>query len=297
MHRWHFQLLFRWLVPVFVFVVALCAVVARQKVVGAGLSFFDDGTYADFAVARNLIEKHAYALYPEQPAPAVRDVLCRLTIALTAIVTGDEGAAAYILGAVFSLMTILLCLRLSHLLFPFPPFIMYSAVLLILAPSLLLNTVDQPSLAMSSALFIAACLFHVEGLSERHTPLPMRSALLVGLLMWIQLEFFMLWIVFFVHAIIMNRLNRARSISTAFVVTRGLTGAFLLALCVFPLIAWNFSVIQVPWPQVIGAPFVMDTWLSAGPGEAVRTYFSLAGGALPAGVFKTLRHAIPVRPV
>ena len=279
MHRWPSQFSFRWLVPVFVLVVALCAVVVRQKVLGPGLSCFDDGTYADFAVARNLIEKHAYALYPEQPAPAGRDVLCRLTIALTAIVTGDESAAAYILGAVFSLMTVLFCLRLSRLLFPFPPFILYSTVLLILAPSLLLNTVDQPSLAMSSALFIAACLFHVEGLSERHMPLPMRSALLVGLLMWIQLEFFMLWIVFFAHAIIMNRLNRARSINTAMVVTRGLTGAFLLALCVFPLIAWNVSVIQVPWPQAIGAPFVMDTWLSAGPGEAVRTYFSLAGGA------------------
>ena len=281
MYRGHFQLLFRWLVPVFVLVVALCAVVAQRKVVDAGLPFFDDGTYADFAVARNLIEKQAYALYPEQPAPAVRDVLCRLTIALTALVTGDEGAAAYILGAVFSLMTILICLRLSRLLFPFPPFVMYSAALLILAPSLLLNAVDQPSLAMSSAFFIAACLFHVEGLSERHMPLPMRSALLVGLLMWIQLEFFLLWIVFFVHAIVMNRLNRVRSINTAFVVTRGLTGAFLLALCVFPLIAWNFSVIQVPWPQAIGAPFAMDAWLSAGPGEAVRTYFSLAGGALP----------------
>ena len=281
MRRWHFQLLFRWLVPVFVFVVALCAVVVRQKTVGADLSFLDDGTYADLAVARNLIEKQAYALYPEQPAPAVRHALCRLTLALIALITRDEGTAAYLLGAVFSLMTILFCLRLSHLLFPFPPFIMYSAVLLILAPSLLLNTVDQPSRAMSSALFLAACLFHVEGLSERHPPLPMRSALLVGLLMWIQLEFFLLWMVFFIHAIVINRLRRARSINLAFVVTRGLTGAFLLALCVFPLIAWNFSVIQVPWPQAVGAPFVMDTWLSAGPREAVRTYFSLASGALP----------------
>jgi hypothetical protein len=286
MHRWHFQRLFRWLVPVFVFVLALCAVVARQKSVGAGLSFLDDRTYADFAVARNLVEKQAYELYPEQPAPAVHDVLWRLAVAVTTIVTNDEGAAAYILGAVFSLVTILVCLRLSHLLFPFPPFILYSAVLLILAPSLLLTTVDQPSLAMSTALFISACLFHVEGLSERRTPLPMRVALLVGLLMWVQLEFFILWIVFFVHALVMNALNRDRSTNTAFVVTRGLTGALLLALCLFPLLAWNFSVIQVPWPQVVGAPFVMDTWLSAGPAEAIRSYFSLAGGAVPVAFSK-----------
>jgi hypothetical protein len=286
MLRRQFQRLFRWLVPVFVFVVAFYAVVARQEAVGAGLSFLDDRAYADFAVARNLIEKQAYALYPGQPAPAVRDTLWRLAVAFTALVTGDEGAAARILGAVFSLMTILLCLRLSRLLFPFPPFVMYSAVLLILAPSLLLTAVDQPSLAMSTALFIAACLFHVEGLSERRTPLPMRSALLVGLLMWIQFEFFLLWIAFFAHAIVLNMLNRARSINTAFVATRGLTGAFLLALCVFPLLAWNFSVIQVPWPRIIGAPFAMDTWLSAGPGEAVRTYFSLASGALPVAFSK-----------
>jgi hypothetical protein len=159
---------------------------------------------------------------------------------------------------------------------------MYSAILLILAPFLLLTIVDQPSLAMSTALCTAACRFHVEGLSERQMPLPMRSALLVGLLMWIHLEFFFIWIVFMVHAIILNRLDRARSIHSTFVVTRGLTGAFFLALCVFPLVAWNIHVIKVPWPQVIGAPSVMDTWLSVGLGKSVRTYFSLAGSALPA---------------
>lgn len=286
MHRWHFQRLFRWLVPVFVFIVALCAVVARQKAAGAGLSFLNDCTYADFAVARSVVEKQAYALYPEQATPAVHNVLWRLAVALTTVATGDEGAAAYILGAVFSLVTILICLRLSYLLFPFPPFIMYSAVLLILAPSLLLTAVDQPSLAMSTALFITACLFHVEGLSERRTPLPIRSALLVGLLMWIQLEFLILWIVFFVHAIAMNAFNRERSTSTVFVVTRGLTGVFLLALCVFPLLAWNFIVIQVPWPQVVGAPFVMDKWISAGLVEAIRSYFSLARDAFPVAFSK-----------
>ena len=143
MHRRPFQHIFRWLVPVIVFAVTLCIVVAWQKAVGVGLSFLDDRTYADFAVARNLIEKQTYALYPEQPAPAVRDVLWRIAVALTALVTGDEGVAAYVLGSGFSLMTILLCLRLSYLLFPFPPFVMYSAVLLILAPSLLLTTVDS----------------------------------------------------------------------------------------------------------------------------------------------------------
>jgi hypothetical protein len=291
MHRWHFQRLFRWLVPVFVFAVALCVMVARQKTAGAGLSFLNDRTYADFAVARSMVEEHAYALCPDQAAPAVHDVLWRLAVAATTLATGDEGASAYILGAVFSLVTILICLRLSHLLFPFPPFIMYSAVLLILSPSLLMTSVDEPSLAMSTALVIAACLFHVEGLSERRTPLPMRSALLVGLLMWVHLEFFILWIVFFIHAIVMNVFNRDRSVTTAFVVTRGLTGAFLLALCMFPLLAWNFSVLQVPWPQVVGAPFVMDTWLSAGPVEAIRSYFSLARSAFPSAF--SLLYATP----
>jgi hypothetical protein len=288
MHGWSFQRLIRWFVPVFVFAAAFCVVVARQKAAGAGLfSFLDDRTYADCAVARNLIEKHSYALYPGQPAPATRHVLWRLTVALPAMITGNEGATARFLGAVFSLMTILCCLRLSHLLFPFPPFVLYSAVLLVLAPALLLITVDQPPWAMSTALFTAACLFHVEGLSDRQSPLPMRSAMLVGLLMWMQIEFLLLWMVFFAHAIVVNRLDRERPIRMAFVVTRGLTGVFLLALSVFPLLAWNFSVIRVPWPQVIGAPSVMDTWLTAGVGKSVRTYFSLAGGALP-GAFSKL---------
>ena len=281
MHRWHFQRLFRWFVPVFVFAVALCAVIARQKAAGAGLSFLDDGAYADFAVARNMVESQAYALYPEQSAPAVHNVLWRLAVAAMTVVTGGECKAAYILGAVCSLVTILICLRLSHLLFPFPPFIVYSAVLLILAPSFLLNTVDQPSLAMSTMLFIAACLFHVEGLSDRRTPLPMRLALLVGLLASIHLEFVILWLVFLVHAVVMNVFSRDRSTSTAFVVTRGLTGIFIIALCLFPLVAWNLDVIQVPWPQVVGAPFVMDNWVAEGPVVAIGSYCSSVRDAIP----------------
>jgi len=241
-------------------------------------------------------EKQAYALYRSRRRRRCTTWLWRLAVALTTVITGNEGTAAYILGAVFSLVTILMCLRLSHLLFPFPSIHRVFGGSSHPCTVLLLTAVDQPSLAMSTTLFIAACLFHVEGLSERRTPLPMRSALLVGLLMWIHLEFFILWIVFFVHAIVMNVFNHERSTSTAFVVTRGLTGAFLLALCMFPLLAWNFSVIQVPWPQVVGAPFVMDTWLSAGPVEAIRSYLSLAG--VPSrwrSRNSTPRHSCPAR--
>ena len=274
MHRWHFQRLFRWFIPVFFFAVALCVVIARQKSSGVGLSFQDDGVYADFAVARNVVENQVYALHPDQAAPGVRNVLWRFLLAAVMLVSGGEREAAYILGAVFSLLTILLCLRLSHLLFPFPPFIIYAAVLLILAPSFLLTAMDRPSLSMLTAILTAACLFHVEGLTERRSPLPMRSAVLVGLLAMNHLEFLIVWIVFFIHALVMNLFGRERSNSAAFVVTRALTGVFIIVLCLFPLIAWNLSVIQVPWPQVVGAPFVMDCWVSEGPLAAIQSYFS-----------------------
>ncbi len=277
MHRWHFQRLFRWLIPVFFFVVALCVVLVWQKSSGVGLTFLDDGVYADFAVARNVIEHQVYGLHPDQAAPGVRNVLWRFLLAAMMLVSGGARESAYILGAVFSLLTILLCLRWSHLLFPFPPFILYSAVLIILAPSFLMTAMDRPSLSMSTALLTAACLFHVEGLTDRRSPLPIGSAVLVGLLAMNHLEFVILWMVFFIHALVMSLFGRERSNGAAFVVTRALTGVFIIVLCLFPLIARNLSVLQVPWPQGVGAPFVMDRWLSDGPLEAIRSYFFSVG--------------------
>jgi hypothetical protein len=283
MHRWRFQWLVRWLIPTFTFVVAVCAVVIRQKASSAGLAFLDDSVYRSLSVARALLENQVYAFQGGERIPAVQDALWRVLLAVVGGLSGDLGGASYLLGAACGMVTLLICFRLARLLFPFPPYILYSSILLIAAPRLLADAVDGTPAALATMLVTAACLLHIEGLSERGAPLPMAAAWLCGILMWIRIEFGLLWLVFSVHAFILSFTRSHKENPVFLAVTRSLTGVLILALCMFPLLAWNFEVIRVPWPQAAGAPFTLDVWLSATPAQVLGSYFGMAGnGILPA---------------
>lgn len=281
MHRWRFQRLFRWLVPSLALVVSLCALVIEQKASGGGLSFVQDTAYANLAVARTLADDGVYGYQPNEPIPVVKDSLWRLLLALVGGLAGDYVAMAYVFGALSALITLLLCLRMARLLFPFPPFMLYSSILLIVAPSLLTDALSGASTALATALVTAACLLHIEGLSERRSPLPMSSAILVGLLMWIRLEFALLWLVFWLHAVVFSFFRNRNENPVLFVMTKGLAGLMILALCFVPVMAWNFRVVRVPWPQTLGAPFAADAWASSPPVKVLKSYLSLSLSTMP----------------
>lgn len=276
MHRWHFQKLFRWLIPALVFGVALCAVVLEQKASGGGLDFPDDAAYRNLAVARTVVDTQTYALQPGEAIPAVRDVLWRVLLALVGWSAGSYLTAAYLLGALFSLITVMLCLRMTRLLFPFPPFILYTSTLLIIAPGLLVGAVDGTPTAFAATLATAATLLHIEGLSNRRSPLPMLSAVLVGVLMWIRVEFGLLWAVFYLHAQLAALYGRRKDGTVGLVALRGITGSLILAMFVFPLVAWNLHVVRVPWPQAMGAPMTADALAALTPAAGFQQYRVLA---------------------
>lgn len=280
MHRWHFQRLFRWLVPTLVFIVLLCLLVSKQKAAGGGLTFLDDAAYGNMSVARTLVEDAEYGLSAGHRMPAVRDTLWNLLLALVALIFRDPAPAAYFLGAVLALSTMLISMRLARLLFPFPPFVVYTAVLLILSPGFLVSGVSGTSAALATMLATAAVMLHVEGLFEKKSPLPVGCALLVGLLMWIRVEFVLLWIVFSVHALCVSFLRRSRETGPVFVITRAMTGALVLVFCLFPLVAWNYQVVMVPWPQAMGAPLTMDAMAAAG-GSIASVYGDMVASNIP----------------
>ena len=289
MHRWHFQRFFRWLVPALVFCVALCAVVVEQKASGGGLDFPADDAYRNLAVAQTLVAEHTYALQADAAIPAVRDVLWRTLVAAVGWATGSYLTASYLMGALLGLITLLLCLRLARLLFPFPPFILYSSVLLILSPGLLSGCVDGTSHALTTTLVTAAILLHVEGLIGHRSPLSVACLLMVGLLVLIRIEFAFLWLVFFLHALIISISERREDDTTAFLILRSITGWLILALFLFPLMAWNLRVVRVPWPQAVGAPMTADAWADAGGGEMFGRYAGLALSGMK-GAFGFMHH-------
>jgi len=289
MHRWYFQRLFRWLIPALLFLVALCALVIEQKASGGGLDFPKDDAYRSLAVARTLVVQQVYGLGDRPAMPAVRDALWYVSVAITGLCTGSYTTAAYLLGAIFGLVTLVIYIRITRLLFPFPPFIMYTAVLLIVASGLLISSIDGTSQALATFLVSALILLHLEGLSERKLPLPLIMAVLVGLLVWIRIEFALLWIVLVIHGMFVCRGRSDKESATAFTITRGLTGMMLLALFLFPLLAWNLHVLDVPWPQSIDAPMTMDAWTS--PADAFHQYLGLVKVGIR-GAYTHL-HSIP----
>lgn len=263
-----------------VFIVLLCLLVSKQKAAGGGLTFLDDAAYGNMAVARTVVEDAEYGLAPGHRMPAVRDTLWNLLLALVALIFRDAVPAAYFLGAVFALSTVLLSLRLARLLFPFPPFILYTLVLLILSPGFLVTGVSGTSAALATMLATAAVLLHVEGLFEKKSPLSLGCSLLVGLLIWIRLEFVLLWVVFSVHALAVSFLRRSKETGPVFVITRAMTGALVILFCFFPLVAWNYQVVQVPWPQAMGAPLTVDVMASAG-GSMLEVYGQMVSSGIP----------------
>lgn len=270
----------RWLLPSLVLVAGLCALHVHRRATGP--VFADDSAYAALAVARTLMQDGVYGLQPAAGAvPAVRDTLWRLILTGAGWLLGSLRVSALLLGGLCALGTMLLMLRLARLLFPFPPFILYAALLLTAAPGLLPNALSGTSLPLATLLALIAALLHIEGLQDRRAVLPAGAALSVGALAWIRLEFLLLWLLFWLHAVLVVPPTPQGRGRRTWALVRGLTGVWTLALLMLPLVAWNLYTIHVPWPQTPGAPLTLDVWTREAPVDILRRHSALALGVLP----------------
>lgn len=296
MHRWSFQRLVRWLIPVLLYAVSLCAVVLQQKETAGDIEFVADDVYRDLAVARTLATTHDYGLEPGTNTVAWRNSLWRLLVALAGSLTGRfQGALCFLTGAA-GCITLLLVLRAAHSLFPFPPFVLYAAVLLVLGPGLLESATSGTATTLVSALVLWAVLAHVEGLKEGETPLGRGVITPLGLAALIRVELWVFWPLLVMHAWLVTLLERRRDGTLGFVLLRAVTGLFVLSLFVAPLVAWNLRVIRVPWPQMPGAPITADALAQQSPAQALALYRALAGQGVRAA-FKALHSAYWMRGV
>jgi hypothetical protein len=276
-HRWSIHRLLRWLLPLVMMIGVLGALLVERKAAG-GSSFIEDRAYADMAVARTLVLDGTYGLQPGAPCPAVRDTLWRLALAIAGWLVGSVRVAALLLGTLCAVGTLLLTLRLARLLFPFPPFILYAAVLLTAAPGLLTNALSGTSLPLATLLVTAACLLQVEGMRDRRPVLSLGSTALVGLLTWIRLEFVWVWIVFWAQAVIRLTPEGPGKGRRAAAAVKGAAGVLLIGLMLLPLFAWNLHLLSVLWPQAAGAPMTLNAWAARPPGDVLAQGAALRSG-------------------
>lgn len=213
--------------------------------------------------------------------PAVRDTGWRLLLAAGTLVL-DAVSAAYILGALCAVLTLLVLLRLARLLFPFPPFMLYACALLIVGPQFLWIVLSGTALPLATLLITLAVMLHVEGLQGRRQVLPMMLMICVAFAAWIRIEFVLLWVLLPLHALCVatGRTMKAGGFSRGQVVLRWILGVLVLALLLLPLIGWNAYYLRVPWPRPIDAPLALDVW-ARGPANAVRESMALVREMLP----------------
>ena len=277
MQRWQFQKLVRWLAPVLIFMTALSVLMWEQKASHMGLTFPDDDVYVHHEVARSVAESFTYGVSSNRIA-AVQDTSWRIALTGVGLLTGtlNSVSGSYLLSAVCGIVAILLTLRLARLLFPFPLFITYSSILVVLAPGLVLDTMNGSSTALATALVLGATLSHVEGLADRRRCLSFSTAILLGMASWIRVEFALLWIIFWIHAAVVYMFQNDEPRLVPYAAIRGGSGSMILALILFPLFVWNVSLCGAFWPSPPEAATAMGELLQTVDPEAPPAHLSYA---------------------
>lgn len=269
-HRWQLRRFLTWALPLLLLVISLMACNSLQrKRAGTDLRIADEA-YRDLVMAKTWSEQGVYGATANQPSPAIRDVLWRGALAGLYKITDKGMQAAFWFGLLASLGTLWLVLRLARQLFPYEPFLYVAAILLVWGPGLISSALSGLSLPLGTFLVMAAVSAHFDGLRDPAQMLPLTSALLLGLALWLRVEFALLWIILVVHALL-HRVWRSDSEKPAVgvILVRGLNGLLILALFLSPLLAWNMHVLKYPWPRMPGVPMAGDLWMTADLGASL----------------------------
>lgn len=242
-------------------------------------SYLNDDSYAHLSVAWQVASDGGFCLVDGQRIPLTRDALWQVLLAgLICIFRNDQGML-FLLGALCAVATSLVVLRLARLMFPFPSFVVFSACAVVVAPGFLLPVLGGSSLILGMLLVTSATLLHIEALQGRRTVLPLAAALLIGLSACLRIESALWWLVFTLHAALYTFWAKGR-FSLGEVLLKSLSGFMMIAVCLFPLVAWNVNFFSVPWPQIPEATLTANVWSQWHPAAVVQAGLKASAGAV-----------------
>ncbi len=267
-HRWRYRRILGWLIPLLAYLCVLTLMASSYRSADKGRALVSDDAYRNLVVANVLNEARVYGVYADQPVPMVQDMLWRVALAATQIIVPDGLSAVRILGMVFGVLTLLQLIRFCRVIFPYPLYGYYTAGLVVLAPGLATAALSGLAVPLTMFLVTTAVVRHVENITGSGPGLPLAATCLIGLALWVRLEFVVVWFVLFVHCLIWSAISGERRPSFLNAILRGLNGLLILALFLLPILAWNMWVLQVPWPRLPGVPMAADLWAIEGAGAA-----------------------------
>lgn len=252
-----------------------------------------DDAYRNLVVANVLNEARVYGVFADQPVPMVQDMLWRVAVAAMQIMVPDGLSAVRMLGMLFGVLTLLQLIRLCRVIFPYPLYGYYASALVVLAPGLAAAALSGLAAPLAMFLVTAAVVWHVENITGSGPGLPFSATALLGLALWVRLEFLVVWLLLFVHSLLWSAIPGERRPSFLNAVLRGVNGLLILALFLLPILAWNMWVLQVPWPRLPGVPMAADLWAIEGAAAAWSAMVNLMREAWSSGYAQFRAYALP----
>ncbi len=267
--KWRALRFVSWLLPLLAYLVVVLMALSSQRTPDGERAYVADEAYRSLVVGRTLVEARIYGASRTETIPMLHDTLWHGLIGAVSVVIRDPSAVATLLGVLFGALTVLLLIRLCRSVFPYPFYGYFTAALLVLTPRLATLSLSGTSTPLAMCLILAAIVEHIESLSRTGKGLPKRSSLYIGLAMWLRLEFVVVWILLWVHALLMSCLPADKKPKLAISLCRGVNGILLMALLVLPIFLWNQAQpIRVPWPRLPDVPMAANDWVELGSAAA-----------------------------
>lgn len=258
-----------WLLPLLAYLIVILLAMPSQRTSDGERAFVEDEAYRSLVVGRTLVETRIYGASRSETIPMLHDVLWHGVIGAGSLVVRDPAAVATVLGVLFGALSVLLLIRLCRSVFSYPFYGFFTAAVLVLTPRLATISLSGTSTPLAMCLILAAVVGHIESLSRTGRGLPKRSALFIGLAMWLRLEFVVVWILLWVHSLLMAGLPTDKKPLAGAAFFRGLNGVLWMALLVLPIFLWNQAQpIRVPWPRLPDVPMAANDWQELGAAGA-----------------------------
>ncbi len=269
LYRWRLKRFVGWFLPLLAFVFLFTASSLYKRSVVGGQAFVSDDAYRNLVVAQTLASSHVYGAGPDETILFMPDGLWRVLLAVGDRIGGNAVFVTLLLGLLLGGLALLVMLRLSNRLFPYPVFGYVVAALLILSPGLVSVSLSGESTALAMLLVMGTLLLHLTSFSTPRWGLPLTATCLMGFTLWIRIEFISVWILLWIHTLVMTGfVAPSQRPSRGVLFLRGINGLLILALFLLPVLAWNTVVTGVPWPRMPDMPMSLNAWHPAADGPA-----------------------------
>jgi len=273
------SLLHRWLcrlslpLPMLFYLVLVLSLVLDNRLDGRGLEYLADGAYADAALAGTLARAQSHGLIKGEPVPPLRDTLWRGILAAGVALGADTRTTALLVAMLAGLLVLAFSHRWASGILAEPAYVLLGTGMVVLAPGFVTDAVSGTSRPLATLLVMIAGCLQVRAARARKTVLPVSAFLPVALASWLRIEYVLVWPVLCVHALFLALVTDPPNKSGLRLLVRMMLGGLGIALCLLPLLALNWWILQVPWPRDVGVPLSLDLWWLA-PREVLPAYLA-----------------------